>query len=301
MSLLVAGTLAYDTVETPSGRAEDVLGGAATYFSIAASFFSPVRLVSIVGKDFKPEHKTLLASHGVDLAGLTEADGETFRWAGKYEGDLNVAETVDTQLNVLDGYEPKLPEDYRDSRFVFLANSPPALQGQILDQVRSDGAFLVMDTMNLWIQNCWDELHRTMKRVDMLICNDAEALALGEDHSLIRAGRKLLEKGPRIVIVKKGEHGAFLWSRDFFFALPAYPLETVVDPTGAGDSFAGGVMGSLAAAGEVNEKNLRRARIYGAVIASYNVEDFSLQRMQQIDRADIDRRYQQFLAFTAHP
>ena len=302
MSLLVAGTLAYDTVETPSGRAEDVLGGAATYFSIAASFFSPVRLVSVVGKDFRPEHKTLLESHRVDLAGLTEAEGETFRWAGKYEGDLNVAETLDTRLNVLDGYEPVLPEEFRDSRYVFLANSPPALQGRVLDQVeRSDGSFWVMDTMNLWIENCWEELHSMMRRVDMLICNDAEALALGEDHSLIRAGRKLLDKGPRLVIVKKGEHGAFLWSRDFFFALPAYPLERVVDPTGAGDSFAGGLMGSLAAAGEVNEQNLRRAMIHGAVIASFNVEDFSLQRMQQIDRAEIDRRYEQFLSFTAHP
>jgi len=300
VSLLVVGTLAYDTVETPAGRAEEVLGGAATYFSIAASFFGPVRLVGVVGEDFKAEYRTLLERHGVALDGLTTAPGRTFRWAGSYVKDLNVAQTLDTQLNVLDGYEPRVPEAFRDSRFVFCANSPPALQRHVLEQVE-DGAFVVMDTMNLWIQETWDDLHETLKRVDMLVCNDQEALALGEDHSLIRAGRKLLDKGPRIVIVKKGEHGAFLWSRDFFHALPAYPLERVVDPTGAGDCFAGGVMGSLAADGSVREQSLRRAMIYGSVVASFDVEDFSVKRLEQIRRADIDARYEEFLSFTAHP
>ncbi|MHC4163017.1 MAG: PfkB family carbohydrate kinase [Planctomycetota bacterium] len=300
MSLLVVGTLAYDTVETPSGRADDVLGGAATYCSIAASFFVPVRLVGVVGEDFKPEDRTLLADHGVLLDGLAQAPGRSFRWSGKYVGDLNVAETVDTELNVLDGWEPTVPEAFRNSRFVFLANSPPMLQSKVLDQV-DEGAFKVMDTMNLWIEQTWDDLHALLPRVDMLICNDREALALGEDHALIRAGRKLLAKGPSVVIVKKGEHGAFLWSREFFYALPAYPLEHVVDPTGAGDSFAGGVMGSLASAGQVSERELRRAMIHGSVLASFNVEDFSLNRMRQITRSDIDARYREFLRFTAHP
>ena len=301
MSLLVVGTLAYDTIETPSGRADDVLGGAATYCAIAASFFVPVRLVGVVGEDFKPEHRTLLEKHGVLLDGLTEAPGRSFRWSGKYSvDDLNVAETLDTQLNVLDGWEPAVPDAFRNSRFVFLANSPPALQARVLDQV-DEGAFKVMDTMNLWIERTWDELQALLPRVDMLICNDKEALALGEDHSLIRAGRKLLGKGPSVVIVKKGEHGAFLWSREFFFALPAYPLEHVVDPTGAGDTFAGGVMGSLASAGQVSERELRRAMIYGSVLASFNVEDFSLNRMEQITRQDVDARYREFLRFTAHP
>ncbi|MHC4973797.1 MAG: PfkB family carbohydrate kinase [Planctomycetota bacterium] len=300
MSLLVVGTLAYDTVETPSGRADDVLGGAATYCSLAASFFVPVRLVGVVGEDFKAEDRALLADHDVLLDGLAEAPGRSFRWSGKYVGDLNVAETVDTQLNVLEGWEPVVPEPFRNSRFVFLANSPPALQAQVLDQV-DDSAFKVMDTMNLWIEQTWDDLLKLLPRVDMLICNDKEALALGEDHSLIRAGRKLLGKGPSVVIVKKGEHGAFLWSREFFYALPAYPLEHVVDPTGAGDSFAGGVMGSLASAGQVSERELRRAMIHGSVLASFNVEDFSLNRLRQITRTDIDARYREFLRFTAHP
>jgi sugar/nucleoside kinase (ribokinase family) len=300
VSLLVVGTLAYDTVETPSGRADDVLGGAATYCSLAASFFVPVRLVGVVGEDFKAEDRALLADHDVLLDGLAEAPGRSFRWSGKYVGDLNVAETVDTQLNVLEGWEPVVPEPFRNSRFVFLANSPPALQAQVLDQV-DDSAFKVMDTMNLWIEQTWDDLLKLLPRVDMLICNDKEALALGEDHSLIRAGRKLLGKGPSVVIVKKGEHGAFLWSREFFYALPAYPLEHVVDPTGAGDSFAGGVMGSLASAGQVSERELRRAMIHGSVLASFNVEDFSLNRLRQITRTDIDARYREFLRFTAHP
>jgi len=234
------------------------------------------------------------------LDGLAEVPGRSFRWSGKYVGDLNVAETLDTQLNVLEGWEPTVPEEFRNSRFVFLANSPPALQSQVLDQV-DESAFKVMDTMNLWIDQTWDDLLALLPRVDMLICNDKEALALGEDHSLIRAGRKLLSKGPSVVIVKKGEHGAFLWSREFFYALPAYPLEHVVDPTGAGDSFAGGVMGSLASAGQVSERELRRAMIHGSVLASFNVEDFSLNRMEQITRQDVDARYREFLRFTAHP
>lgn len=300
MALLVVGTLAYDSVETPSGKADDVLGGAATYFACAASFFGPVRLVGVVGSDFRPEDRRLLEDKNIDLEGLSITEGQSFRWAGRYVGDLSVAETLGTQLNVLEGYEPHLPASYRDSRFVFLANSPPALQSLVVDQV-DDDAFKVMDTMNLWIDTTWDDLLAILKRVDMLILNDQEARSITKEHSLIRAGRKLLDFGPDLVMVKKGEHGAFLWSKDFFYAIPAYPIEEVVDPTGAGDSFAGGVMGYLAQAGEVTPEQLRRAMIYGSVVASFNVEDFSLNRFRQIERHDIDARYQEFLGFIAHP
>jgi sugar/nucleoside kinase (ribokinase family) len=299
VSLLVVGALAYDTVESPSGKVEEVLGGAATYFAVAASFFGPVRLVGVVGEDFKPEHRTLLEEHGIALDGLECRPGRTFRWAGRYTGDLNVAETLATHLNVLDGYEPRVPDAFRDSRFVFLANAPPATQAHVLDQVPK--AFSVLDTMNYWIQETWDDLHEVLGRVDLLVCNDAEARALAEDHSLIRAGRKLLDKGPRYVVVKKGEHGAFLWSRDVFHAIPAYPLEHVVDPTGAGDSFAGGLVGCLAANGTVDPRALRRAMIYGSVVASFTVEDFSLRGLRAARRGDIDERYREFLSFTAHP
>ncbi len=300
MALLVVGTLAYDSVETPSGKADDVLGGAATYCACAAAFFGPVRLVGVVGSDFRPEDRRLLEDKNIDLEGLSITEGQSFRWAGRYVGDLSVAETLGTQLNVLEGYEPHLPASYRDSRFVFLANSPPALQSLVVDQV-DDDAFKVMDTMNLWIDTTWDDLLAILKRVDMLILNDQEARSITKEHSLIRAGRKLLDFGPDLVMVKKGEHGAFLWSKDFFYAIPAYPIEEVVDPTGAGDSFAGGVMGHLAQAGEVTPEQLRRAMIYGSVVASFNVEDFSLNRFRQIERHDIDARYQEFLGFIAHP
>ena len=301
MSLLVVGTLAYDSVETPFGKAEDVLGGAATYFAVAASFFTPVRLVGVVGEDFRSEDRTLLEKVGVDLEGLTVADGKSFRWTGKYEGDMNVAETLDTQLNVLDGYEPVVPESYKDSKYIFLANSPPALQMQVLDQCRPD-AFKVCDTMNLWIQTAWDDLMKLLQRVDMLVCNDQEALALAQEHSLIAAGRKLLTMGPKIALVKKGEHGAFLFGKDgYFYAIPAYPLEHATDPTGAGDSFAGGVMGWLASADSTHPEHLRRAMIYGSIVASFNVEDFTLRRFRQITRGDVDERYNDFLEFTRHP
>jgi len=299
MSLLVVGALAYDTVETPSGRVDDILGGAATYFAVGASFFGPVRLVGVVGEDFKHEHRKLLLDQGILLDGLEVRKGKTFRWSGRYAGDMNVAETMATHLNVLDGYEPTVPEAFRDSRFLFLANAPPRTQAHVLDKV--PGAFTVLDTMNYWIQETWDDLNEILKRVDMLVCNDQEARALAEDHSLIRAGRKLLKKGPKVVVVKKGEHGAFLWGEDFFHAIPAYPLEHVVDPTGAGDSFAGGLVGSLAASGSTDERSLRRAMIMGAIVASFTVEDFSLRRLRAITRAQVDARYEEFLGFTAHP
>ncbi len=300
MSLLAVGTLAYDSVETPSGRADEVLGGAATYFCYAASFFGPVRLMSIVGEDFRASDRELLAGRDVDLAGVEVVPGKSFRWAGRYEGDMNVAETLDTQLNVFEDYEPTVPEAFRDSSFLFLANSPPSMQAHVLDQMRK-GTFTAMDTMNLWIDTAAEDLSGVLQRVDLLIINDHEARMLAERPTLIASGRAILELGPQAVIVKKGEHGAFLFSREWFYAIPAFPVETIVDPTGAGDSFAGGVMGYLAQAGEVNEENMKRAMLYGSIVASFNVQDFSLRRFQSIDRGAIETRFQEFLRFTAHP
>jgi sugar/nucleoside kinase (ribokinase family) len=300
MSLLVVGTLAYDTVETPSGRVEDALGGAATYFACAASFFTPVRLVGVVGEDFRSEDRAFLESRRMDLRGLTVAEGRSFRWSGRYEGDLNVAETVDTQLNVLEDYRPEIPEPFRDSRFVFLANSPPALQAHVLDQVES-GAFAVMDTMNLWIDNTWDELLAVLRRVDLLVVNDQEARSITKERHLVAAGRRLLDFGPRVVIVKKGEHGAFACADGFFYSVPAFPVEEVIDPTGAGDSFAGGVMGHLAQVGSTEAEHLKRAMIYGSVVASFCIEGFSLDRFKEIERSDLDRRYRELLGYTGTP
>jgi len=300
MSLLVVGTLAYDDVETPAGRVKDALGGAATYFSYAASFFTPVRLVGVIGEDFRAEHKTLLAERGIDLSGLELAKGKSFRWSGRYTGDLNVAVTLDTQLNVLAAYRPAVPVRFRDSRYVFLANSPPALQAHVLDQV-DPGAFVAMDTMNLWIDTARDDLAAILRRVDALVVNDQEARMIAGEPTLIRAGRAILKLGPKVVVVKKGEHGAFLFSERFFYALPAYPTDRVVDPTGAGDTFAGGMLGYLAHAGRVDEAHWKRAVAYGCVIASFTVEDFSLDRLRGIGRDDVERRFQELHRFTAHP
>ncbi|MGQ0613060.1 MAG: PfkB family carbohydrate kinase [Planctomycetaceae bacterium] len=300
MSLLVVGTLAYDTIETPAGRAEEVLGGAATYFSYAASFFGPVRLVGVVGEDFRKEDRALLADRGVDLAGISVAPGKSFRWSGRYVGDMNVAETLDTQLNVLERYRPLVPAPFRDSRYVFLANSPPAIQESVIDQV-APGALVAMDTMNLWIDTARADLARLLRRVDALLINDQEARMVSGEPTLIRAGRAILTLGPRVVIVKKGEHGAFLFSEDFFYAVPAYPLEQVTDPTGAGDTFAGGVMGYLAHAGHVDAAHWKRAMLYGSVLASFTVEAFSLRRLRSIGRQEVDARFRDLMRFTAPP
>ena len=299
MTLLVVGSPAYDTIETPSGRAEDVLGGAATYFSCAASFFAPVRLVGPIGSDFRDEDRAFLRERGVDLEGLELRPGETFRWSVRYGEDWK-ATTLDTRLNVFDGYLPEIPKAFQDSRFAFLANAEPSVQMRALEQLSSD-TFTVMDSMDLWIDEQREEVERVLRRVDMVIVNHEEARAITGEKSLIKAGRELLNFGPSFVMVKKGEHGAFLWSRGFFFAAPAYPVDTVVDPTGAGDAFAGGVMGYLANAGNADEQHLRRAMIYGSVLASFCVEDFSIDGLKGIERADVDARYQEFLRFTAHP
>lgn len=297
MSILVVGSVALDSVRTPFGEVEEALGGSATFFSLAASFFNRVRLVAVVGQDFPEEHLDFLRSRGVDLRGLQVAPGRTFRWRGYYDYDLNEAHTLETQLNVFEDFRPEIPEEYRDSEFVFLANIDPVLQARVLDQVRSP-RLVLCDTMNYWIENRRDELLKTISRVDYLLLNDAEARQLAGEPNLISAGRKLLEMGPSRVIIKKGEHGVIMLGEGSFFSLPAYPLESVFDPTGAGDSFGGGFLGALSREPEASEEAVRRAVVYGSVTASFAVEDFSCRRLGTLTREEIDARFREFMRIT---
>ena len=293
--LVVVGTLAFDDVETPAGRREGVLGGSATYFSVAAASFCRVGLVGVVGADFPHAHLALLERHGVDLAGLeVKADGRTFHWSGRYEGTMDQAQTLATDLNVLSDFTPRLPEDYRRARCVFLANIDPSIQAAVLDQL-----LVAMDTMNLWIRIAEPALRRVLARVDGLFVNDAEARQLTGRGNLIAAGRALLELGPRFVIVKKGEHGSFLFSRERSFALPSYPVENVVDPTGAGDSFAGAVLGFAATSSRPDPARLCEALLYGTVMASFTVSDFSLGALEHLGRPALEERVAAFRAFVA--
>jgi sugar/nucleoside kinase (ribokinase family) len=297
MSVLVVGSVALDSIRTPFGEVEEILGGSATYFSVAASFFNDVNLVAVVGEDFPAEHVDFLSSRQVDLRGLKRVPGKTFRWKGYYEYDLNDAHTLDTQLNVFEEFDPDIPEEYRDSEYVFLANIHPGLQLKVLEQVRSP-RLVVCDTMNFWIENNRDELLETISRVDYLLLNDSEARQLAEEPNLVAAGRKLLEMGPSRVVIKKGEHGVIVLGKGVFFSLPAYPLETVFDPTGAGDTFGGGFIGSLSAWPEVNEENVRRSVVYGSVIASFTVESFSCDRLRNLTLEEIEDRYREFTDIT---
>jgi len=300
MSLLVIGTLAYDTIETVHERRENVLGGSATHFAVAASHFTAggragPRLVAVVGRDFDDEHVAALRARGVDTEGLEVADGRTFRWSGRYEADWNTRHTLHTELNVFEHFDPKLPESYRDSDYVFLANAAPQVQLRALEQV--DGpAFSVADTMNLWIEIAREPLEELLRRVDAIVLNDEEARMLTGERNLIRAAAGVLGMGPRYVILKKGEHGAFLMGSDVHFALPAYPVEEVVDPTGAGDSFAGGFMGYLAQAGGHGPASLRKAMVYGTVTASFCVQGFGIEPLCRPDRGALDGRYDELLA-----
>lgn len=288
--LCVVGTLAFDDVETPSGARRGVLGGSATYFSVAASCFAKVGVVGVVGADFPREHRALLESRGIDLAGLeVKADGRTFHWAGRYEGSLDQAETLATDLNVLATFAPQLPDAFRRAPCVFLANIDPAIQEAVLDQLVAP-RLVAMDTMNLWIRIAQPKLREVLARVDGLVLNDAESRQLTGRGNLIAAGRALLELGPRFVIVKKGEHGSFLFSRERSFALPSYPIEHVVDPTGAGDSFAGGVFGWLAAGGRLGIGDVIQAMLYGTVVASFTVSDFSLDALRTLTRERVEAR-----------
>jgi sugar/nucleoside kinase (ribokinase family) len=293
-SLLVVGSVGLDTVETRADRRPEILGGAASYFSVAASFLAPVRLTAVVGTDFPAAHTALLEKHGVDLAGLERAPGETFRWSGRYSPDFATRTTLDTQLNVFQSFRPKLPAGWRDSQFVFLANIDPELQLDVLDQV-SKPRFVACDTMNFWIEGKRAALERLLRRVDMLLLNDEEARQLSGLSSLPAAARAIRAMGPRAVVVKRGDAGALLFHEGGVFAAPAFPIETVVDPTGAGDSFAGGFMGWLARTGGTTPMDIRTAMILGSVLASYCVEDFSLDRFRTLDLGGIRERFAAFV------
>jgi sugar/nucleoside kinase (ribokinase family) len=291
--LLVTGTLALDNVRTPFGEVTDALGGSATFFAYAASFFADVRLAAVVGPDFPKEHLDLLAGRGVDLAGVQVADGPTFRWTGEYGYDLNEARTLETRLGVLADFKPDLPAPFRRCPFVFLANLDPVIQLDVLRSMERP-RLAALDTMNFWIQGKRDELRTVLREVDALLINDTEARMLAEEPNLVKAARRILTWGPRIVVVKRGEYGALMVTERRFFFVPAYPLESVFDPTGAGDTFAGGFMGVLAGEGATDDQALRRAIVYGSVIASFTVEDFSLNRLKRLGRAEIDERYRAF-------
>ena len=298
MSLLVVGSVAFDAVETPFGKRDQMLGGSASHFSISASFFADVRVVAVVGGDFGKDELAVFASHSVDTTDLEIIpDGKTFRWFGRYEYDLNVAHTLDTHLNVFAGFEPKLSADSKKSRLVFLGNIQPDLQRDVRAQV-PDAELVALDTMNLWIDTTRESLQKTIEVVDLLIVNDAEARQLAEEPNLMKAARKILSWGPHTLIVKRGEYGAAMFTKDGYFAIPAYPLEAVFDPTGAGDTFAGGLMGYLASQTKLDENALRRAMIFGSVMASFNVEEFGTERVQKLTHEEINQRFRDFKRFT---
>jgi len=297
MSILVVGSVAYDTVETPFGRAEKVLGGSASFFSVAASFFTPVNLVAVVGDDFSAKAMSAFAGRPVDLEGLERTAGKTFHWQGKYSYDLNSRETVCTDLNVFEFFKPRIPERYRRSEHVFLGNIDPVLQRQVLDQVERP-RLVACDTMNFWISGKPEELKRTLAAVDILLINDAEARQLSGEWNIVKAARAIRALGPHTLVIKKGEHGVLMFSEEGSFAAPAYPLEEVFDPTGAGDTFAGGFLGYLAGSPTLDEAALRRAVIMGSTLASFCVEAFSLDRLLTLSRPEIDARYRLFKRLT---
>ena len=297
MSLLVVGSVALDDIEAPAGKVHGVLGGAASYFAVAASYFVPVRAVGVVGNDFADEHLEFLASRNVDVSGIYTADGPTFRWGGRYHASMNQRDTLFTELGVFDGFQPTLSAEHRDSRYVFLANIHPELQLQVLDQAEAP-RFCAMDTMNFWIEGTPDELRRTLERVNGLIINDEEAFQLTGASSVLRAAEAIRAIGPEVVVIKRGEYGALLFDAAGVFAAPAFPLPEVLDPTGAGDSFAGGFMGAIAKAGSTEPDNLRSAVIAGSVLASFCCEAFGLDRFRTLTHAEIGERTEAFRALT---
>lgn len=297
MSILVVGSVALDSVKTPFGTAPDVLGGSGTYFSVAASYFSKVRLVAVVGSDFPQKHIKLLEKRKIDLEGLKKVEGKTFRWKGEYTYDLSSAKTLDTQLNVFAQFKPEIPASYKDSEYVFLANIDPELQLDVLRQVKKP-KLVACDTMNFWISSKKQQLKKTLKYVDILVINEAEARQLADENNLVKAAKCIKSWGPKSLIVKRGEYGALFFGRKQVFSAPAYPLENIFDPTGAGDTFAGGFMGFLAGTGKTDELNIRRAIIMGSVMASFDVEDFSLGRLVKLNKSEINTRFKAFKALT---
>jgi sugar/nucleoside kinase (ribokinase family) len=296
MSLITVGTMAFDAVETPFGKADRIIGGSATYVAWAASnFYQPIRQVSIVGGDFPQEEFDQLAARGVTFEGVEIVkDGKSFFWSGKYHLDMNTRDTLVTDLNVLEQFNPQLPESYQDCEYLMLGNLVPAVQQSVIKQLRNRPKLIVMDTMNFWMDVALDDLKDTLKMVDVLVVNDAEARQLSEEYSIVKAAKKIMAMGPKYLVVKKGEHGALLFHEDKIFSAPALPLEVVFDPTGAGDTFAGGFIGHLARTGDISFDNMKTAIIVGSAMASFCVEKFGPERMKEISQNDIAKRMQQF-------
>jgi sugar/nucleoside kinase (ribokinase family) len=297
MNVLVVGTVAFDSIETPFGSAERILGGSAAYFALGASYFAPVRVVGVVGEDFPQDYLDVFTQRGIDIAGIERARGETFHWRGRYHEDINLRDTVELHLNVLAGFEPKLPEVYRDAEYVFLGNIDPVMQMEVLRQIRRL-KLVVLDTMDHWIRERQQELKQVLGRIEILVVNDSEARLLSGYDNIVKAARAILKMGPKMVLIKRGEYGVLQFSDSSVFATPAYPLEEVFDPTGAGDSFAGGFLGQLARSGDQSQGGLRRAIVYGSVVASFTVEDFGVKRLTDVSLAEIEERYQRFVQLT---
>lgn len=298
MSLLVVGSVAFDAIETPFGRVERTVGGAATYFSIAASFFTHVNLVGIVGEDFATEHEAVFHGRTIDLGGLERAKGKTFFWSGRYHDNLIDRTTLVTDLNVFADFQPQLPEAYRKSKFIFLANIHPTLQGSVLKQVSGKPKLVALDTMNYWIEGTPAELRETLRHTGLLMINDTETRQLSDEHNLLRAAKKIFKLGPKTLVIKRGEHGAMLIHNDWVFSVPGFPLDEVHDPTGAGDTFAGGFMGYLASVGKINGDTLRLAMVYGSVLGSFAVERFGLERLLKLKKREIVERVRHFHKLT---
>jgi sugar/nucleoside kinase (ribokinase family) len=299
MSLLVVGSVAFDGIETPHGRVDRTLGGAASYFALAASHFSPVRMVAVVGEDFSQRDRAVFEGRKIDMTGVDRVPGKSFYWAGRYSQNMNERTTLATELNVFAAFDPKLPAAYLDSRYIFLGNIDPTLQRSVLKQVRGKPKLVGLDTMNYWISGTNSELRETLKHVDILTINDDETRQLTSEHNLLRAARHIFKMGPSTLIIKRGEHGAIMVHKSFLFSVPAYPLEEVVDPTGAGDTFAGGFMGYLAGKGRVDQQTLRSAMVYGSVLASFTVERFGVERLAKVTPKEIRARARQFAKLTA--
>ena len=297
MSILVVGTVALDTIKTPFGKCREILGGSATYFSVSARFFAPVNLVAVIGMDYPRKHTDFLKKRGIGTEGLMREKGKTFRWEGEYSWDFSNPRTIATHLNVLSGFNPRIPEEYKKSPYVFLANVDPDIQRRVLQKLGRP-MLVACDTMNYWIDNKKKSLMKLLKDVDIFFLNEAEAKQLTGEASLVKAAKAIRTFGPKRIIIKKGEHGSLLFSEGSIFSTPAYLMESIFDPTGAGDTFAGGVMGYLASCKAVNQTSLRKAIVYGSVMATFAVEDFSLRRLGVIDKRDINRRFKNFRKLT---
>lgn len=293
-SILVVGSVAYDTVTTPKGSRKNILGGSANYFSMAASLFAPVRVVGVIGDDYKPEDKQILEARKVDIRGLQQVSGKTFHWEGKYEKDMNEAITLATHLNVFENFHPTIPAEYRDSEVVFLANIDPPLQMQVLEQVKRP-RLVAADTMNYWIKSKKSELLKVLSKIDVLLINEAELRDLTGSWNTVRAAKDVMAMGPKIVVIKRGEYGFILFTEGRYFILPAFPVEEVVDPTGAGDTFAGGFLGYLAQLGRAHTReDLKQACVYGCLLASFTVQDFGLEGIRRVNMSDLEARLQQY-------